>query len=91
MIAIDDSINNMIRKLQKRGDVSESRITDLESSIQKRVGNSISSQIQTRIYTLEKILENNLKDEVSKKSFNWILPFIIFSCIIVVVFGYANV
>jgi len=81
----------MIRKLQKRGDVSESRITDLESSIQKRVGNSISSQIQTRIYTLEKILENNLKDEVSKKSFNWILPFIIFSCIIVVVFGYANV
>lgn len=48
VIAIDDSINNMIRKLQTRGDVSETKIEELEESLKKRVSSSISIQIANR-------------------------------------------
>ena len=90
-VAIDDSINNMIRKLQKRGDVSDVRISDLESSLQKRVGGSVSSQVQQRITLLEKMLEENLQQEVKKKSGAWIVPFVLLAVCLVIVFAYAYV
>lgn len=81
----------MIRKLQKRGDVSDVRIADLEKSLQTRVGGSIASQVKERITYLEKMLEENLKQEVKKKSGAWIVPFILLAVCLVFVFAYAYV
>ena len=45
---IDDSINTMIRKLQKRGDVSEVKIEALEEDLKRSVTSSVSGQIANR-------------------------------------------
>lgn len=81
----------MIVKLQKRGDVSETRIEDLERVLQKRVGSSITKQVQDRIATLEKMLEDNLHKEVQKKSSAWVMPFILLAVVLALVFMYAYV
>lgn len=90
-VAIDDSINSMIRKLQQRGDVSETRISELESTMQNRVGSSLTEQIQNRISVLEKMLDNSLKQEVKKKSSSWILPFLLLSVVLSIVFFFVYV
>lgn len=81
----------MIVKLQKRGDVSETRIEDLERVLQKRVSSSITKQVQDRIATLEKMLEDNLHKEVQKKSSAWVMPFVILAIVLALVFMYAYV
>ena len=81
----------MIRKLQQRGDVSETRISELESRMQNRVGSSLTEQIQNRISVLEKMLDNSLKQEVKKKSSNWILPFLLLSVVLSIVFFFVYV
>ena len=90
-LAIDDSINTMIRKLQQRGDSSDTRISELENILQKRVSGSISMQIQERVSALEKMLDTTLKSEVSKKSFAWIIPFAILALVLAFIFGFAYV
>ena len=81
----------MIRKLQQRGDVSETRISELESRMQNRVGSSLTEQIQNRISVLEKMLDNSLKQEVKKSSGTWIVPFLLLVVIIVAVMGFSFV
>ena len=81
----------MIRKLQQRGDVSETRISELESRMQNRVGSSLTEQIQNRISVLEKMLDNSLKQEVKKSSGTWIVPFLLLVVVIVAVMGFSFV
>ena len=81
----------MIRKLQQRGDNSDTRISELENILQKRVSGSISMQIQERVSALEKMLDTTLKPEVSKKSFAWIIPFAILALVLTFIFGFAYV
>ncbi|KNB44632.1 hypothetical protein JH06_1924 [Blastocystis sp. subtype 4] len=82
LTAIDDSINSMIRKLQTRGDVSETKIEELEESLKKRVSSSISTQISNRILVLEKMLDASMKQEVKKTKGAWVIPFILLAVVL---------
>ena len=82
---MDDSLNNMIKKLQARGDVSEGRIAELEASLKNKMENSLSSEMESRLKVLEKVFDMNIETEVKKSSSSWIIPFII----LVVVLGGA--
>ena len=81
----------MIRKLQQRGDVSETRISELEVQMQSRVGSSQSQQIQNRIRLLEKMLDSSMKQEVKKKSGSWMIPFVLLSIVLAIVFFFVYV
>ena len=82
---MDDSLNNMIKKLQARGDVSEGRIAELEASLKNKMESSLSSEMESRLKVLEKVVDMNMEMEVKKSSSSWIIPFII----LVVVLGGA--
>ena len=72
---MDDSLNNMIKKLQERGDVSEGRISELEASLKNKMQSSLSSELESRLKVLEKVFDT------------WVIPFVI----LVIVIGGALV
>lgn len=87
IVAVDDSLNAMIKKLQERGDVSENRIQAIESSLKREVQNKISNTMETRLSTLEDVFRKNLKEAVSKSNKRWVIPFAIVGLVIAVVVG----
>lgn len=84
-LAVDDSLNNMIKKLNERGDVSEGRITDLEVSLKNKMKSSITSDIEQRLKTLEQIFDESVKTEVKKSGGKWIIPFVVLVIVLGVV------
>ena len=88
---MDDSLNNMIKKLKQRGDVSEGRITELEGQMQERVKSSVSEQIKMRIQNLEMLLEKSVEREVKQKSGSWIVPFVLLTVVLSGVFFFVYV
>ncbi|KAK8812777.1 hypothetical protein WA538_002511 [Blastocystis sp. DL] len=86
LAAIDDSINTMIRKLQKRGDVSEVKIEALEEDLKRSVTSSVSGQIANRLTALEKMLDSSMKREVKKSKGTWVVPFVLLVVVLVAVF-----
>ena len=84
---MDDSLNNMIKKLQERGDVSEGRISELEASLKNKMQSSLSSELESRLKVLEKVFDTNIEKEVKKGNTTWVIPFVI----LVIVIGGALV
>ena len=76
-LAVDDSLNNMIKKLQERGDVSEGRIQSIEASLKRDVQSSITKSMEKRVTDLEKAFDKNVKAAVSKSTKQWVVPFVI--------------
>ena len=76
-------MNNMIKKLNERGDVSEGRLTELEESLKKDVSSSVADKMEKRVKVLEDGFNKNLKAAVKKSSSAWMIPF----CIVIVVIG----
>ena len=66
---MDDSLNNMLKKLRDRGDLSEKRISELEASVKHRVETSMASELENRLNVLEKVFDTSIKEEVKKGSF----------------------
>ncbi len=87
IVAVDDSLNAMIKKLQERGDVSENRIQAVEASLKREVQNKISSTMESRLSMLEDVFRKNLKEAVSKSNKRWVIPFAIVGLVIAVVVG----
>lgn len=76
-------MNNMIKKLNERGDVSESRLTELEESLKRDVQSSVVEKMEKRVKILEDGFNKNLKAAVKKSSSAWMIPFVI----VIVVIG----
>ena len=79
---MDDSLNNMLKKLRDRGDLSEKRISELEASVKHRVETSMASELENRLNVLEKVFDTSIKEEVKKGSSTWIIPFVILIVVI---------
>lgn len=88
---MDDSLNNMIKKLRERGDVSEGRITELEMNLKNKMKSSITSDMEARLKTLEKLFEENVKTEVKKSGGKWIVPFVFLLVVLAIVLGISYV
>lgn len=82
---MDDSINNMIKKLQERGDVSEGRIQSIEASLKRDVQSSIIKSMEKRVGDLEAAVDKNVKAAVSKSTKQWVVPFVIVVVVVAVV------
>ena len=50
---MDESLNNMIKKLQKSSDLSESRIREVESSLKSEVSSLMSKKLDELAETVE--------------------------------------
>ena len=87
IVAVDDSLNAMIKKLQERGDVSENRIQAVEASLKREMQNQISNTMESRLSVLEDVFRKNLKEAVSKSNKRWVIPFAIVGLAIVVAVG----
>ena len=57
---MDDSLNNMIKKLQQRGDVSEGRIAELEASLKNKVQTTLSMDLEERLKFLESVVNSHV-------------------------------
>ena len=82
LVAVDDSLNNMIKKLKNRGDVSDNRIAELEVSLKNKIHNTLSEDIERRLKLLEHAFDENVKIEVKKSSGKWVIPFIVLVIVI---------
>ena len=65
---MDESLNNMIKKLKQRGDVSEERIAELEASLKNKVQNTLSVDLEARLKFLEDTVNSRMTNEVKRKS-----------------------
>lgn len=88
---MDDSLNNMIKKLREREDVSEGRITELEMSLKNKMKSSITSDMEARLQTLEKLFEASVEQEVKKSGGKWIVPFVLLLVALAIVLGISYV
>ena len=52
---------------------------------------SFTSDVETRLQTLEEILNESMKIEVQKSSGKWIIPFIVLIVVLVIVLGISYV
>ena len=88
---MDDSLNNMIKKLKQRGDVSEERIAELEASLKNKVQNTLSVDLETRLKFLEEVVNSKMTNEVKRYSGRWIVPFVLLVIAIAVVMAVSYV
>ena len=88
---MDDSLNNMIKKLQQRGDVSEGRIAELEASLKNKVQTTLSMDLEERRKFLESVVNSHVASEVKKNSGKWIIPFVLLVVVIVIALAIAYV
>lgn len=88
---MDDSLNNMIKKLQQRGDVSEGRIAELEASLKNKVQTTLSMDLEERLKFLESVVNSHVASEVKKNSGKWIIPFVLLVVVIVIALAVAYV
>ena len=88
---MDDSLNNMIKKLQQRGDVSERRIAELEASLKNKVQTTLSMDLEERLKFLESVVNSHVASEVKKNSGKWIIPFVLLVVVIVIALAIAYV
>lgn len=88
---MDDSLNNMIKKLKQRGDVSEERIAELEASLKNKVQNTLSVDLESRLKFLEEVVNSKMTDEVKRNSGKWVVPFVLLVIVIVVVMAVSYV
>ena len=88
---MDDSLNNMIKKLQQRGDVSEGRIAELEASLKNKVQTTLSMDLEERLKFLESVVNSHVASEVKKNSGKWIIPFVLVVVVIVIALAIAYV
>ena len=91
LVAVDDSLNNMIKKLRERGDLSDNRIAELESSLKNKIQSQLSEDMENRLKLLEHAFDENVKQEVKKRSGTWIVPFLLLVVVIVVAMGLSFV
>ena len=91
LVAVDDSLNNMIKKLRERGDLSDNRIAELESSLKNKIQSRLSEDMEQRLKLLEHAFDESVKQEVKKSSGTWIVPFLLLVVIIVAVMGFSFV
>ena len=90
-VAVDESLNNMIKKLKQRGDVSEERIAELEASLKNKVQNTLSVDLETRLKFLEEVVNSKMTNEVKRNSGRWIVPFVLLVIAIAVVMAVSYV
>lgn len=87
-------MNNMIKKLNDRGDVSEGRLTELEESLKKDIQSSVDVKMEQRVKVLEDGFNKNLSAAVKKSRTAWMVPFVIvvvvISVIVLVVYVYIR-
>ena len=88
---MDESLNNMIKKLQQRGDVSEGRIAELEASLKNKVQTTLSMDLEERLKFLESVVNSHVASEVKKNSGKWIIPFVLLVVVIVIALAIAYV
>ena len=91
LVAVDDSLNNMIKKLRERGDLSDNRIAELESSLKNKIQSRLSEDMEQRLKLLEHAFDESVKQEVKKSSGTWIVPFLLLVVVIVAVMGFSFV
>lgn len=84
-VAVEDSLGNMVKKLEQRGDLSESRIQKLEASLKSDVQSSIFERMEERVHAVERVFDANLQHAVASSKYRWMIPFAIVLGVIVVI------
>ena len=82
---MEDSLGNMVKKLEQRGDLSESRIQKLEASLKSDVQSSIFERMEERVHAVERVFDANLQHAVASSKYRWMIPFAIVLGVIVVI------
>ena len=77
IVAVEESLNNMIKKLQQSSDLSESRIFDIEQSLKRDVQSSMNTKLEKRVRAVEDVFADHLHEEVKKSGMKWMIPFVV--------------
>lgn len=72
---MDESLNNMIKKLRKSSDLSENRIREVESSLKLQVSSLMNQQFEDRVKVVEEAFNKSLKKAVKQSNTAWMIPF----------------
>ena len=93
IVSVDESLNNMIKKLQQSSDISESRIFDIEQTLKRDVQSSINTKLEKRVKAIEDVFDTHLKEAVKKSNKAWMIPFVLLVVVIafVLLFVYVGV
>ena len=91
LVAVDDSLNNMIKKLQQSSDISESRIFDIEQTLKRDVQSSINTKLEKRVKAIEDVFDAHLKEAVKKSNKAWMIPFVLLVVVIAFVLLFVYV
>ena len=91
IVAVEESLNNMIKKLQQSSDLSESRIFDIEQSLKRDVQSSMNTKLEKRVRAVEDVFADHLKEEVKKSSRKWMIPFVVLVSVVGVVLLFVYV
>ena len=91
LVAVDDSLNNMIKKLQQSSDISESRILDIEQTLKRDVQSSINTKLEKRVKAIEDVFDAHLKEAVKKSNKAWMIPFVLLVVVIAFVLLFVYV
>ena len=90
-LAVDESLNNMIKKLQKSSDLSENRIREVESSLKSEVSSLMSKKLEDRVRVVEEAFNKSLKAAVKRSNTAWMIPFalvvVVIGGVLIVVYG----
>ena len=88
---LDESLNNMIKKLQQSSDISESRIFDIEQTLKRDVQSSINTKLEKRVKAIEDVFDAHLKEAVKKSNKAWMIPFVLLVVVIAFVLLFVYV
>lgn len=90
-VAVDESLNNMIKKLQKSSDLSENRIREVESSLKSEVSSLMSKKLEDRVRVVEEAFNESLEAAVKRSNTAWMIPFalvvVVIGGVLIVVYG----
>ena len=91
IVSVDESLNNMIKKLQQSSDISESRIFDIEQTLKRDVQSSINTKLEKRVKAIEDVFDTHLKEAVKKSNKAWMIPFVLLVVVIAFVLLFVYV
>ena len=88
---MDESLNNMIKKLQQSSDISENRIREVESTLKTQMATMMNQKLEDRVRVVEEAFNQSLKAAVKRSNAAWMIPFslfvIMFCVVMMIVYG----
>lgn len=88
---MDESLNNMIKKLQQSSDISENRIREVESTLKTQMATMMNQKLEDRVRVVEEAFNQSLKAAVKRSNAAWMIPFalvvIVVGVVMMIVYG----